>query len=84
MVIKEQPQPSTVRVIKRLVDTPIGDKWPKQRIRVSEHPKSPSMLRKNKEAAEQKHEEQAQLEKPSSPRKSETQSLLSKIEILEK
>lgn len=81
---KEKSQPSILRVSKKPIDKPIGDRRPKQRIRVSRHPKSPSMSRKNKEAAEQRDEEQAQPEEPSSPGNSETQSLLSKIEILEK
>ena len=42
------------------------------------------MSRKDKEVVEQKDEEQDQLEKPPSPGKRETQSLLSKTEILEK
>jgi len=42
------------------------------------------MSKKNKEAAEKKDEEQAQLEEPSSSGKSETQSLLLRIENSEK
>lgn len=81
---KEQPQSLIVRVSKKSVDKPISDKRLKQRIRVNRHPKSPSMSRKDEEAVEQKDKEQAQLEKPPLPSKGETQSLLSKIDILEK
>lgn len=82
-VTKEQPQPLTVRFGKRAVDKPFGDRQPKHRIRVSGNPKSPSMSRKNKEAAEQKDVEQDQPEEPSSLGKIETQSLLLRIENLE-
>jgi len=59
VVTKEQPQPLTVRVGRRPVDKPIGDRKPKQKIRVSGHLESPSMSRKNEEAVEQKDKEQA-------------------------
>lgn len=69
---KEQPQPSTVRISKKSVKRTIGDRRPKQMIRVSRHPKSPSTSKKNKEVVEYKDEKQDQAEKPPPPRKSET------------
>ena len=56
---KEQPQPSKVRVGKRPVDKAIGDRWPKKRIRVSGHPDSPFMSKRNKVAVENNDEEKA-------------------------
>ena len=61
---KEKLQPSIVRISKNSVDKPISDRRLKQGIRVNGHPKSPSTSSKNKEAVENKDEEQAQLEKP--------------------
>jgi len=69
--------------LERPVDKPIGDKQTKKGIRVSGHPKSPSMSKNNK-ATKQKDEEHAWPEEPSSPRKNKTQSLLLKIERLQK
>lgn len=46
MAIKEQPQPLTVRVGKRPIEKPIGDRHPNQIIRVSEHAGSPSCQRR--------------------------------------
>ena len=48
-VTKEKPLSSTVRVNKKSVDKLIGDRRPKQKIRVSGHPESPSMSIKDKE-----------------------------------